>query len=432
MKSNLIFLIFIEILGMNCGCNLKDQQSRNIENEKAITDTTQIVEAKINEIQCDVCDTYTYTHFNNQNDILYSDEEIGEMIGHDKIDEFKNKMINEPKAHYALSLSMPELLDGGMIRGKVIMSVSDRLIGDAIFIGTFLRMKNEENMDGLIKLTSYSDQYSGGEKTLSTLKNENMISFKLHPEGIILKNLTLTIPLDLDSVLFIGDSNIKRGIDNSSTTINTGNSQNIAKEDELHEKESNEPEDQNNMGYDKEILRQRNIERQYRDLAGDFWYEFYPLMVVATDRAYFYEREDKTTKSNKYCIRGNEVAIEKVDENWVYASYSDGSQITKGFLNKEELETTTKLVEETFGDATSLLDGLRVRLKPELSERVLYTMYRGEKARYAGFKTNYSTDVKVKNIEFYEPWYYIMINDTIKGWVNGCCIEIKPDSFGGE
>ncbi len=429
MKFKNIIFLSITFLVFQLACHINNQQSSNEINEGV--DTIKSSGQTSDIVQCDVCDSYTYEHYNNQNDILFTDDEIGEILGQHRIQEFKDKMTKEPKAKYTLSLSMPELVDDGNIKGHTYLSVSDRSIGEVIYKGTFVRTRNEKEIDGLIKLETYIDQYSGGEKILSSLKSDNIVSFKLHPNGIVLNNMTLTIPLDLDQAIFISSSTPKRNIDYSTSTINTTDN-NLVSGSKPNEKDFQMNENNSAEAYDSELLRQRSVERQYKYSFGDYWYDFYPLMVVVSEKAYFYETTEYSSKSHNYCIKGDEVAIEKNEEHWVYATYFDGTQLTKGFMKKEELSKVTTILEESFGEAKSLVDGLRVRLKPGMNESVLYLMQKDEKASYVGFKTNYSTPALINGKDYDEPWYYVRINENIKGWVHGCCIEIILDTFEGE
>lgn len=134
---------------------------------------------------CDICGDYTYKEFDNTS--AFSDEEIADIVGADKVQEFKNKLSSEPSLIYVIKINTPEKLDDGEIRAEIMISAASH-IGDVIYKGKLITIKDEETADGMIRIEHrYSERFSKFEQ-ITHSNTQNILFFDLEEDGIRIRN----------------------------------------------------------------------------------------------------------------------------------------------------------------------------------------------------------------------------------------------------
>jgi hypothetical protein len=173
------------------------------------------------------------------------------------------------------------------------------------------------------------------------------------------------------------------------------------------------------------------IEDDYSPSISDIDYSFYP-MIVNADKAYFYDDQDENAKRKAYCIKGDEIAVKEFDDQWIQVNFTKNSITSSGWMRRSDLKAKYEVIQTDPGFIISNHDDLPVQIQPDPNKDRLYTMKNGEVASYLGIKTQFVTNASTGNMSYKEPWYYIILDNGTKGWVNGCCIvlTIEPKLHG--
>lgn len=151
------------------------------------------------------------------------------------------------------------------------------------------------------------------------------------------------------------------------------------------------------------------------------------LLFVNQERAHFHDQPKENTKQNTYCILGDVVTVKETSGDWVLVTFTGDNTTTKGWMLRSDLTEEMPTIKLESGIATSLVDELRVRVKPGLNQEVVGKMNSGETAVFLEEKTEFLTTVSIRNTDYTEPWYYIRLDNGILGWVHGCCITITSN-----
>jgi len=153
--------------------------------------------------------------------------------------------------------------------------------------------------------------------------------------------------------------------------------------------------------------------------------------IVSRDRAYFYDNQDEDKRRKSYCIKGDLIKADKIEGRWIWGSFTKDNYTSSGWLLKSDLHIEYQLEETNSGFIISNIEGLQVMIEPEPNAITLKTMIKGEVASYLGIKTQFTTGLILRNKTYNGPWYLIMMDNGIKGWVNGCCIDLTLNPKAG-
>jgi len=135
---------------------------------------------------CDVCGDYSFEYFENGS--AFSDDDIADMVGEDKVDEYKNKLSSEPSMIYAVTIDRSEKLDDGGVRAEIMIGIGSPFYGDVTYKGKVVTTTGEETADGIIRI-EYRYNFSLKEFEQITFGNDqNILFYDLESKGIRIRN----------------------------------------------------------------------------------------------------------------------------------------------------------------------------------------------------------------------------------------------------
>jgi len=85
-----------------------------------------------------------------ENGSAFSDDDIADMLGEDKVDEYKKKLESEPSLIYAITIDRPEELDDGGVRAEIMIGIGSPFYGEVTYKGKVVTTTGEETADGII------------------------------------------------------------------------------------------------------------------------------------------------------------------------------------------------------------------------------------------------------------------------------------------
>ena len=131
---------------------------------------------------CDVCGKYIYKEY-AQN--VFSDKEISDMVGADRVGEYKKKLKDEPAALHLLELSEPETVENGKTRGTAIFTIQSKFSKELLrYKGKFLVLDKGEKYDGFIRIEYTCIDASDWEQ-ITFSNDQNIIFYRITSDGII-------------------------------------------------------------------------------------------------------------------------------------------------------------------------------------------------------------------------------------------------------
>lgn len=136
---------------------------------------------------CSLCGEYSYTEYTNS---VFSDNEIAEIIGRDRVSEFKDRLKNEASATYILKLSDPEKLDNNQIRGKIYLGVQTKFSGIITYKGKFLTTPNDSIADGILRIEERHNDRDGSWEQITFSNSQNILFYKISGKDIIITSKT--------------------------------------------------------------------------------------------------------------------------------------------------------------------------------------------------------------------------------------------------
>lgn len=134
---------------------------------------------------CEICGDYSYNHFETSS--AFSDSDLADMIGEDKIDDYKKRLESEPSMVYSLQIDRPEELDDGGIRAEVYLGIGSK-IGDVYYKGKIVTIEDDDTADGMLRI-EYRYNSSIEEFEQITFSNDQNILFYDKQDGnLVLRN----------------------------------------------------------------------------------------------------------------------------------------------------------------------------------------------------------------------------------------------------
>lgn len=154
---------------------------------------------------CAVCGDYTYKYYVEES--AFSDSDISDMVGADRVDEYKQKLKSEAGMIYAMTIDSPEELDEGGIRGEIVIGIQTRNMGDVIYKGKLITTPGEEEGDGIVRIEYRYNDFLSKYEQITFNKAHNLLSFKIEENGLRFRNENSTeFGLStLDGDLFVKD-----------------------------------------------------------------------------------------------------------------------------------------------------------------------------------------------------------------------------------
>ncbi len=73
------------------------------------------------------------------------------------------------------------------------------------------------------------------------------------------------------------------------------------------------------------------------------------------------------------------------------------------------------------------LKNVNIRLESGLDSKIIASLNEGEEVIYLNEKSNFTTKIKLRNIEYDASWVKIKKKDGTTGWVYGGTLKIKKD-----
>lgn len=135
---------------------------------------------------CAVCGEYTFEYFDNNP--VYSDEDIAEMVGADKVKEFKNKLNSEPSIIYVMNIDRPEILDDSEIRAEIYISMTTPFYGDVTYKGKLVTTTGDKTADGIIRIEYKYNNSSVRFEQITFGNDQNILFYDLDSKGIRIRN----------------------------------------------------------------------------------------------------------------------------------------------------------------------------------------------------------------------------------------------------
>ncbi len=135
---------------------------------------------------CVVCGKYAYEKFDKYS--VYSDKEIADMIGADKVKEFKNQLNSEPTIIYVMNIDRPENLDDGEVRAEIYISMATPYYGDVTYKGKVITTTGDETADGIIRIEYRYNNSSAKFEQITFDNVQNILFYDLDDSGIRIRN----------------------------------------------------------------------------------------------------------------------------------------------------------------------------------------------------------------------------------------------------
>lgn len=139
-------------------------------------------------INCDVCGSYSYEDFAEN---AFSDSDVADMVGANRVDEYKQRLKSEPAAIHVLDFTDPKTLDDGTIRGTAMIGIQSKLVnGITTYKGTFIKTKDEEDYDGIIRIEYKRNDVTNEWEQITFNNYQNAIFYTIKDKNLLLKSAT--------------------------------------------------------------------------------------------------------------------------------------------------------------------------------------------------------------------------------------------------
>lgn len=135
---------------------------------------------------CQICGDYVYKEYIES---TYSDYEISEMVGRDKVEEYKKKLKDNPASIYVLKLEYSETLENGNLRGTANIGIQTKSYGDVIYKGKFLTVSDADDFDGLIRISYRYDDFKEEFEQITFNEKHNILTYNKIDSGLVVSNL---------------------------------------------------------------------------------------------------------------------------------------------------------------------------------------------------------------------------------------------------
>jgi hypothetical protein len=134
-----------------------------------------------------VCGEYSFTEYAKS---VFSDNDIAEMIGREKVSEFKDRLKNEASATYVLTLSDPEQLDKNQTRGKIYLGMQTKFSGIIAYKGKFLTTPNDSIADGILRIEERHNDRTDSWEQITFSNSQNILFYKISGKDIVITSKT--------------------------------------------------------------------------------------------------------------------------------------------------------------------------------------------------------------------------------------------------
>jgi hypothetical protein len=152
---------------------------------------------------CSICGEYTFEEHAKP---VFSDSDIAEMIGKDRVSEFKDKLKNEASAIYVLTLSEPENLDKNQTRGKLYLGVQTKYSGIVAYKGKFLTTPGDASGDGILRIEERHNDKTDNWEQITFSNSQNVLFYKMSGKDVVINSKTTSdLGLVFKDAIFVRD-----------------------------------------------------------------------------------------------------------------------------------------------------------------------------------------------------------------------------------
>jgi len=128
-------------------------------------------------VNCDVCGSYSYEEFAGN---AFSDSDVAEIVGANRVNEYKQRLKSEAAAIHVLDFTDPKTLEDGTVRGTAMFGIQSKFPnGLTTYKGTFIKTKNDENYDGMIRIEFQRNEILNDWEQIAFRNDQNVILYKI-------------------------------------------------------------------------------------------------------------------------------------------------------------------------------------------------------------------------------------------------------------